>query len=284
MKIAIASGKGGVGKSMLASSLSFLLAEDKKIVACDGDVDAPNLDIWLGEPGNWETSRKISVSERPVIKDEKCEGNSCQKCVEKCRFGALEIKNNKLTVNPFLCEGCGACRFFCSEKIGKEMRPVESGDIKSKTVDSFKLVSGQLRAGETGSGKVVTEVKKEAEKYEFEDMIIDSAAGTGCPVIASLQGVDKVILVTEPTLSGISDLEKVLGTVNHFELPYQVIINKWDINSGLTDRIVDKFKDKVIGKISYDKEIFKAVANLTPVMETNLPAAAEIKEIYKKIL
>ena len=111
IKIVIASGKGGVGKSMLSSALAMLFSKEYKIVAVDCDVDTPNLAIWLNEVGNWKEIKKISVSKKPIIHNDKC-GDNCKKCVGKCKFGALYIKDNKLRVNPFLCEGCGACQFF----------------------------------------------------------------------------------------------------------------------------------------------------------------------------
>jgi MinD superfamily P-loop ATPase len=114
-------------------------------------------------------------------------------------------------------------------------------------------------------------------------MIIDSAPGTGCPVIASLRGVDFAVLVTEPTPSGFSDLKRVLELVNHFKIPYGIVINKWDVNPQLAKNIEKKLKKQLLGKISYDKEVFKAVSNLTPILETKLRAKEEIKNVFNKL-
>lgn len=282
-RIVISSGKGGVGKSMLASSFAMLFAKDFKVVAVDCDVDAPNLAIWLNEIGGWDKIEKISVSEKPVIDNSKCDGK-CAECVEKCRFGALSINNQQLTINNFLCEGCGACEFFCPSGVIK-MEPVKNGEIRvKKTKYGFSLIVGQLYPGETGSGKVVTEIKEKAGKLDYDIQVIDSAPGTGCPVIAALQDANFVILVTEPMLPAFSDLKRVLKVVNHFNIPYGILINKWDINPNESKKIENWAKEKFLGKISYDKEIFKAVANLTPILETNLKAKKEIKEIYKKLI
>lgn len=288
-KIVISSGKGGVGKSMLASTLAMLFAKTKKVVAVDCDVDAPNLAIWLNETGKWKKIEKISVSEKPVIDNSKCNGN-CAQCVEKCKFGALSISNQQLTINNFLCEGCGACEIFCPPRVIK-MRPVKNGEIRiKKTKYDFPLIVGQLFPGETGSGKIVTEIKERAsavaealadkEKFDCTLMIIDSAPGTGCPVIAALQDADFVVLVTEPFPSAFSDLKRVLQVVSHFKIPWGLVINKWDINPGLSNEIERWSKEKLIGKISYDKEIFKAISNLTPILETNLKVRKEIKQIF----
>ncbi|MBZ9569780.1 ATP-binding protein [Patescibacteria group bacterium] len=281
MKIVIASGKGGVGKSMLTSALAMLFAKNQKVVAVDCDVDAPNLAIWLGGVKRWDKTLPVVTSAKPEIDLNKC--NSCGICVENCKFEAMKMVNKNLKLNPFLCEGCGACEIICPVGAIK-LKPVQNGEIKiKKTKYSFPLISGQLYPGESGSGKVVTEIKKEAEKFKQEVMLIDSAPGTGCPVIASLQGANFAILVTEPTPSGFTDLKRVLEVVNHFNISYGVVINKWDIYKNLSQKIEKWAGRKFLGKISFDKEIFKAVANLKPILKTNLRVKKEIKEIFKNL-
>lgn len=283
LKLVIGSGKGGVGKSMLTSALAMLFAKSYRTVAVDCDVDAPNLAIWLGEPENWEKVRKISVSEKPVIDNSRLTKKEVGECVKKCRFNAFKIEKGVLKLNPFLCEGCGACEIFCPKGAIK-MRPVKSGEIKiKKTKHGFPLVSGQLLPGETGSGKIVTEIKKEANKFEYDLMLIDSSPGTGCPVIAALQDANFAILITEPTPSGFSDLKRVLKVVNHFKIPWASVINKWDINKDLSNKIKKWAGNRLLGRISYDKKVFKAISNLTPILETNLKAKKEIKQIYKNL-
>jgi MinD superfamily P-loop ATPase len=280
-KIAIASGKGGVGKSMLSSVLSVFFAEKRKIVAVDCDADAPNLHIWLGEIENWENNIPVKTSFKPEIDKEKC--NGCGLCVEKCKFKALKLKDGKAEVDPLLCEGCGACEVLCPRGAIK-MNPVQNGEIKiKKTKWGFPLVSSHLFPGETGSGKIVSEAKKEAEKIDSDLMIIDSAPGTGCPVTASLKDVDFVLLVTEPTLSGFSDMKRALDLVEYFGLDWGLVINKWDINNDMS-REIEKFaKDNFFGNISYDKKIFESVSKLIPISETELKVKEEIKEIFNKL-
>jgi len=281
-KIVIVSGKGGVGKSMLSSSLAILFSKKHKVVAIDADVDAPNLAIWLGEIGGWDKIEKISVSSKPVFDYKKCDG--CGKCADACQFNAIKMISGKPHLNSFTCEGCGACEFICPQKAIK-LKPVNSGKIKTKnTKYGFSLISGGLTPGETGSGKIISKIKKIAEEYDYEIMLIDSSPGTGCPVIASLQGVDFVVLVTEPTPSAFSDLKRVLKVVNYFKLPWGLIINKKDINKALSSRINRWAKERKLGEISYDQNIFKAIASFKPIMETNLMAKKEIQTIFNNLL
>jgi len=278
VKVAVASGKGGVGKSMLASSLAMLFSETHKIVAVDCDVDAPNLHLWLGQTEGWDSVEKISTNERPAIDYKKCDG--CGKCVEMCQFDALSLHSSFLILNSYFCEGCGACEVVCPQKAIK-MVPVENAEIRiKKNVHGFPLISAQLYPGETGSGKIVEEIKKRAERFDYQIMILDSPAGTGCPVIATLKDADFAVLVTEPTPAALSDLQRILTVVNHFQIPFCVVINKWDINPDLTQKIEEEFSGRILGKITYDRKILEAIANLTPIMKTALSAKEEIKSIF----
>jgi MinD superfamily P-loop ATPase len=281
MKTAIVSGKGGVGKSMLASSLAMLFARKDKIIAVDCDVDAPNLHLWLGLAENWDKVEKISTNERPSIDYKKC--NGCGKCAEICAFNAIKMVKGKPTVNPYFCEGCGACEAVCPTK-AITMKLVENAEIRIKNnVYGFPLVSAQLYPGETGSGKTVDQIKEKAENFKYEVMILDAPAGTGCPVIAALKGTDFAVLITEPTPSGFSDLRRVLTVVNHFKIPYGVVINKWDINPGESNKIENWSDNNFLGKITYDKRIFQAISELKPIIKTNLPVKKEVKKIYNRL-
>ncbi|MCD6233103.1 ATP-binding protein [bacterium] len=282
MKLAITSGKGGVGKSMISAALSMLFAKERKVLAVDCDADAPNLDIWLGGIKKWDKAIPLAFSLLPYIDYKKCDG--CGICAERCKFGAIKMVNGKPTVNSFLCEGCGLCEHLCPKKAIK-MKPVDSGvlRIKKRTKYGFPLISGQLLPGRTGSGKMVDRTKFEAEKFNYDLMIIDSAPGTGCPVIAALRDANFAVLVTEPTLSAFSDLKKVLEVVEHFKIPWGLIVNKWGINNVLAAEIRKYANKKFLGKVSYDRKIFQAVSNLTPILETRLKAREEIEKIYYKL-
>jgi len=281
-KIAIASGKGGVGKSMLASSLSMLFSQKKKIIAVDADVDAPNLHLWLGLDEKWDKVERISTNQKPIIDYQKC--HRCGQCVSACAFSAIEMIKGKPVVNPYFCEGCGVCAFVCPQR-AIQLKPVDNAEIRIKNdVFGFPLVSAQLYPGQTGSGKIVDQMQLKAEEFDYQLMILDVAAGTGCPVIASLRDADFAVLVSEPTPSAFADLKRILKVVDYFQIPYALVINKWNINKNFSDKIEKIFSDKILGKISYDQRIFQAIANLKPIMKTNLPVKREIKIIFNQLL
>ena len=278
-KIVVASGKGGVGKSMLASSLALLFFNNKKIVTIDCDVDAPNLGLWLGIT-DFDESEKISTSVKATIDQKKC--IKCGKCETTCKFRAIK-KNKIFVINPFLCEGCGACHLICPVNAIK-LKPVKNGELRfKKTKYGFPLVSGQLYPGESGSGKIVEQLRKNAENFNYDIMILDSAAGIGCPVIASVRGCDYVALITEPTPSGFSDLKRILEVVNHFRINYGIVINKWDIYPKLSKKIEKWSGKNFLGKISYDRKVIDSIVNLKPIIFSDSKVVNEIKEIFKKL-
>lgn len=273
--IVILSGKGGTGKTTFSSNLSLLLSKIKNITIADCDADAPNLGLALGirenEFINWE---EIETNEKAVLNETKCDG--CKKCLNTCNFGAItwDKVHNKPVFNSMLCEGCGACELICPKKAISLVK-VKNGKIASlKTKYGFDLISGQLNIGATGSGKIVSLIKEQAKKIAKEEhsdfIIVDSAAGVGCPVIASIQGSDFVIAVTEPTPSGLSDLKRALRTVEQFGIPYGIVINRHNLNKEFTKKIeefMNEYKIPLLGKIPYNKKFVEALVNMTPITE-----------------
>lgn len=266
---------------MLSSSLCLYLAKNKKIVTVDGDVDAPNLHLWLGQDEVWDKKRRISVLEKPVFDLDKCTG--CGQCAKICPFGALKMVAGKPKFNRFICEGCGVCEEQCPVGAIK-MKPVVGAEIRVKNdAGGFPLVSAQLLPGQTGSGKVVDQALSTASKFTYQVMVVDAPAGTGCPVIAALKEVDFVVLVTEPTPSGFTDLKRVLGVVDHFGLPFGVVVNKWDLNSAYAKKVINFAGNNFLGKIGYDQRIFSALSALKPIMTTDLPAKKEMEKIFESL-
>ncbi len=288
--ITILSGKGGVGKSSLTASLAVLLAKKKKIIAVDCDVDAPNLALVLGVK-KFKTKEKIQTSEKARVITKTCP--ECKKNIDVCIFGAIDWdqRNRRPIINKFLCEGCGACELVFPKGTVK-LEKVQNATINTaKTSYGFPIVSGQLKMGESGSGKVVTAVKQKAEKIakkeKAEIMLVDSSPGIGCPVIASIQGSDYVIAITEPTPAALNDLQRVLQVVEHFNIPYGLVINKWDVNKAFTkkiERFAKECKIPILGKLPYDKAFVNALVNLKPVVVYDKKYQDIFCEIFKKLI
>lgn len=267
--VIILSGKGGVGKSSVVASLAVLFSKDRKIICADCDVDASNLSLVLGAD-KYEEWNDLSTNEKAVFDLEKC--ISCKKCFNECYFNAIGWQDNKPVLKEFSCEGCGLCKLICPQK-AITMERINNAKIGyADTKYGFKVVSAQLSPGESGSGKVVSEVKKKAKKMgaDADIMFVDSAAGIGCPVIASVTGSDYAILVTEPTPSGFSDMKKAFEVVSHFNIPCGIVINKYDINEKHTE-VIEEFAEenklRVIAKIPFDKKFAEALTEMTPIIE-----------------
>ena len=275
-RITVLSGKGGTGKSTISSSLAVLLSRNMGIVAVDCDVDAPDLGLCLGVKDKDYQWNPVETGYKAKLIEKEC--THCGKCCNICRFGAISWnkEKNQPIFNRLLCEGCGSCKLICPIGAIKLVK-VENGRIGyAKSKYGFNIVTGQLKMGESGSGKIVLLIKNKAEelahKENAEIILVDSAAGIGCPVIASVNGSDYVIAVTEPTPSALSDLKKSLEVVKHFKIPYGLIINKFDINKEFSKKIEKFAKDNnipLLGKVPYSKEFVSALVNLTPVVVWN---------------
>lgn len=287
LKIAVLSGKGGVGKSMVSSSLVLFFAREgwqgKKIslTAVDADADAPNLDIWLGGVKKWEKIFPVVASEKPVIDYEKCDG--CGQCAQHCPFGAIKMVNGRPVVNRFLCEGCGLCENICPRK-AIHFEPVQTGDIRvSYLAEEVVLVSGQLRPGEAGSGKLVDAILKKAKEYGAQLMIIDAAPGTSCPVKAVLRETDFVVFVAEPSLTSFADLRRTLEVVDFFHLPYGLVLNKAGLNHKVEEKFISWAGKKFLGLVKYDRKISEFVSRFIPIVDSPLPAKKELHQIYENL-
>jgi MinD superfamily P-loop ATPase len=280
-EITVLSGKGGTGKTSLTAALAVLT---KRTVFTDCDVDAPDLHMLL-KPEVLET-QEFKASRVAVIDEEECV--QCGKCEEHCRFGAIE----KLVIDPILCEGCGVCAYICPVAAVELENRVSGCAFISKTKYG-PMSHALLNPGEENSGKLVSVVrknaKKVAEKENCELIINDGPPGIGCPVIASLGGVDLGLIVVEPTLSGIHDMERALGLLNHFKIPALVCINKYDINEENTERIINfcaSNRVDVVGKIPFDPVVTEAMVAGKPIVEY-LPkskVSETIGELWKSTL
>ncbi len=289
MQIVIASGKGGVGKSTVSSSLIYLLKDKHKIIAVDADADAPNLDLLFGVE-TWEEKKELTGAKVARINHDRC--IKCGICAERCPYECIKLINGNYVVSDITCEGCGVCALVCPVKGTITLEEVRSGVIKKTTTKyGFPLISAQLDVGRPNSGKLVTEEKNWAkrimEKQRLEHMIVDSAAGIGCQVIASVGGADVAILVAEPTPASLSDLKRIYKVVQHFREPAYIVINKADLNPGFKG--IHEFAEQegipILGEIPYDRAIPESMIKMKPVVEAfpDSKASKALKEIAKTV-
>lgn len=281
-KLLILSGKGGTGKTTAASA--FIEFSNAKAFA-DCDVDAPNLHLVTKlecEP----LRNDYMGSKKAVIDESKCIG--CGGCEDHCRFNAVSHIGDRYTINEYACEGCGVCEINC---------PSEAISLKDDIAGDLMLYKGEkvfstakLKMGRGTSGKLVAQVKKQLNDNCDKDTsvaIIDGSPGIGCPVIASISGVDLVLIVAEPSLSGISDMERIIKTAGIFRAKVCVCVNKADVCTENTDRIEKFCKDNKIdfvGTVPYDKTVSKAINEGKSIAQIDCPANIALHNIYNKVI
>ncbi|MBN2610668.1 MAG: 4Fe-4S binding protein [Bacteroidales bacterium] len=258
IEIVILSGKGGTGKTFVTSALASL-AENAVFTDCD--VDAADLHLVL-TPDIYKTEDFASGS-KAIIEQERC--TLCGLCKDLCRYQAINFKNNQFEIDEFACEGCGLCAVACPAEAIRIVS-YNNNKIYHATTRFGPMVYGKLGIAEENSGRLVSKIRQYAKELAMQKgadyIITDGPPGIGCPVISSVTGADLVIAVTEPTLSGWHDLERLLGLINGFKTPVKVIINKYDLNKQMADNIernLEKSGVTVIGKIPYDESIVYAL-------------------------
>ncbi len=273
-EITILSGKGGTGKTTLTASFTSIAKE--KIVVADCDVDAPNLHILLKPRVRAE--EEFKGSKVAVIDKGKC--IECMACEENCRFNAI----SNLEIDPILCEGCGLCVSICPVEAVKLEESV-SGYVFVSETKYCPMVHAKLNVAEENSGKLVTLVREKARKLAEQKgrglVLVDGPPGIGCPVIASLTGIDLAIIITEPTESGIHDLERILKLAEHFGIKRKVIINLYNVNMDNTRKIrelCEKNNVEVLGETPYEPLINEATVKMIPVVEYS-----PLSDVSKKI-
>ncbi len=271
-QLAVISGKGGTGKTTVTAALAQLL---EPLALADCDVEAPNLSIILSA-GEGECF-DLKVSSRARIMEERCD--QCGLCLEHCRFSAVD-PGPPFRVDKVACEGCGVCRMICpAGAVVLEER--EGARVCRSLTPHGPLVSGKLAVGEEASGKVVTRVRMEARFIASEEglefLLIDGSPGIGCPVIASLTGVDAALVVTEPTLAAAHDLERVLQLTEHFGIPAMVCLNKCDLNPDMAEQIREwgrRAGAPVVAEVPFHPRVVEALREALPPMG-NLPPELE---------
>lgn len=279
-QLLILSGKGGTGKTTVAGAF-IQLANAKAYADCD--VDAPNLHLVIHSAANPVLTSYLGLP-KAVIDPDIC--IDCDLCRESCRFEAIR-KTLEYKVDLISCEGCSVCEFVCPVNAVK-MIPSVAGELKL-FIDDAIFSTAQLRMGSGTSGKLVTEVKKqmknaakEVEKV-VELAVIDGSPGIGCPVIASISGVDLVLIVAEPSVSGLSDLKRIIETAKQFQMDIAICVNKYDTNLQLTEEIENLCSHlnlKFVGTIPFDGIVVKATNLGKSIVSFDCPSAEAVREIY----
>ena len=279
-RLLILSGKGGTGKTTTAAA--FVDFSGTRAFG-DCDVDAPNLHLVAGI--REEPERKAFIgSERAQVNEKLCIG--CGLCESKCRFGAIRVEQGTARVQEYACEGCGVCAYVCPEQAVRLVPDVAGEQFIFRGERVFS--TAKLKMGRGNSGKLVTGVKKDLLKHapETELCIVDGSPGIGCPVIASVSGMDLVLVVAEPSLSGLSDLKRLMETARTFETPVAVCVNKWDVSPAGTEKISNFCGESNIpflGKIPYDKKASQAINQGQSLAFTDCPASQALRHIYEEV-
>jgi len=289
-ELVVISGKGGTGKTSIVASFAALT---DRCVLADADVDAADLHLIL-DPRTAHREQ-FSGGSRARIMPKHC--TACGKCEEVCRFDAITCDgpgNGKTSktfrIDPIACEGCGVCAYFCAED-AIEFAPVVNGRLFVSETRCGPMVHAELGIAEGNSGKLVslvrTRAKAIAQERKLNLVLIDGSPGIGCPVISSITGADYVLVVTEPTLSGLHDLQRVADLTAHFGIETQVCINKCDLNEDIASKIELQARQRglrVAGRVRYDPNITKAQVEMQSIVEyADDGAAADIKQLWAAV-
>lgn len=284
MQIAIVSGKGGTGKSSVSAAF---VALEKKVVLADCDVDAANLYL-IFDPTHDE-EQKFVGGEKAVIDYTVC--TNCGFCVDFCRFDAIYQKEGKVVISDVSCDGCYLCSRICPEK-AITIKKEDDSRLYSGTFRYGKMVYGILAPGEENSGHLVNAVREKAEAVaaanQIETIVIDGPPGIGCPVISAITGVDMALIVTEPTLSGLNDMERIKAVLDHFKITSAVLINKYDVNEEITKQIenwCEMHQTMLVGKIPFHQDIVTAMTHKQSIVEyaPHHDISKQLKEIFNQI-
>ncbi|MCI5159259.1 MAG: 4Fe-4S dicluster domain-containing protein, partial [Candidatus Electrothrix sp. AUS1_2] len=271
----------------LTAALAHLLTEQgMRLTLADTDVDAPNLHIVLG--AEFDRSTAVAASDKAIIDYDKC--SRCMNCVDACAFNSI-IGGEKPVVISYSCEGCGVCALVCREE-AVSVQPVENGRINFVTSGAVRVVAGELGIGESSSGRLVDIVKRQARQEasltRSDLLLTDGPPGIGCPVIAALKGADYAVLVTEPTPSALSDLQRIVEVVRGFKIPAGAVLNRSDMDpqsAQTTKNWLTRNELPLLGEIPYDPCLPRALArgDLGVKMYPDAPSSLAIKKLYKAV-
>ncbi len=273
MIISVASGKGGTGKTTVAVNLALSIP-NTQILDCD--VEEPNVHIFVKPKINGKKQVFIPV---PEVDQSKC--IACGRCKQVCAYNALALLKDTVLVFPELCHGCGSCAYFCPEKAISEVNK-EIGVLETGEREGLEFVHGKLNIGQAMSPPLIKAVKKYIDKDKTS--IIDAPPGTSCPVIASIDGSDFCILVTEPTPFGLNDLILAVEVLRKLKIPFGVVINRSDLGDDKTEEYCFKQGIPVLMRLPFKKEIASAYSKGITIVEALPEYKQKFQELFRKLL
>jgi MinD superfamily P-loop ATPase len=281
IRIAVISGKGGTGKTMVTCALAD--TNTRKQVLADCDVDAANLELLLSPTRL--TTEPFAGLDVARIDPDRCSG--CGICVNTCAFGAIKMDNERAEVSLFHCEGCGLCCFVCPEGAAVMEKRV-CGEIYTSSTPYGPLVHARLFPGSGTSGLLVHEVKKRALTIDpsAEVLLVDGPPGIGCPLISTISGMDAVLIVTEPSVSALHDCKRLVTVCRRFDLSILLLINRFDLLDEITSEIEAYAEEEgiaIVGKIPFDSAVVRAVRQGIPITRADSPASKAISIVWEEI-
>ncbi len=285
MKIAIASGKGGTGKTTLAVSLALALAEDHPSgnggpgapLLLDCDVEAPDAHLFLRP--DWEEERAVELLV-PSIDRNRC--TLCGECTKVCQFNALALLGEQVMVFPELCHGCGSCTLICPEGAIREV-PRGLGRIQRGKAGEIPFLHGLLNVGEAMAVPVIHALKEAGSTDAGTITLLDAPPGTSCPMVETVKGADFVLLVTEPTPSGLHDLELAVEAVRELGIPQGIIINRVGVGDDRVDEFCRREGLPVLLKIPFQRKIAEGMARGKTLLSLRPQLREELKEMIDDI-
>jgi len=275
MVISVASGKGGTGKTLVATSLALSLKDNQKVTLLDCDVEEPNAHVFLKPV--FTSSEAVSIPV-PKVDKEKC--TRCGRCAEVCAYNAIAVLGEHVLTFPQLCHGCGSCSYLCPEEAITE-EPREAGVVEWGRADGLEFVHGKLAIGEAMAPPVIRRVKQSADNQGT--VIIDVPPGTSCPVVEAVRGSDFCLLVTEPTPFGLSDLILAVEMLRELNIPCGVVLNRAGVGDDKVEEYCRKENIPVLLTIPLDTDIARLYSKGVPLVEGMPEWKGSFRKLFDRI-
>lgn len=280
MRITVASGKGGTGKTTIATSLALSLAEDGHIpVFLDGDVEAPNAHLFLKPVFDQKRDVAILI---PQVDESKC--TYCGKCAEVCQYHAIVVVGKKSLVFPQLCHGCGSCTLVCPEHAITESPEVMGVLERGSAQDGVTFARGVLNIGEPMAVPIIRQLKKWIEPQPGQVEILDAPPGTSCPVVESMRGANFILLVTEPTPFGLHDLRLAVQVARELNIPMGVVVNRDGSGDAQVDEFCKSEEIPVLMRVPFERAIAEGIACGHTLAEIHPEFRGQMSEMFDRIV